>query len=451
MSFSLGCHQTEKELYGFPFSSCDYASVSWLSAPVNNLSAPCLQESRGNASPTLLPTSNPGGAICSNYIAPRLPVSALASLLAMRQRDVVTTKLRGTSSGFFNDIAFGSDCTSKDSPLSEIDIKLHKVHYAVHKESLKRPLTPDDADSISQLSTPNLSPVPVRNTVCASVSTPSVVSTCSKSGSKSGRNGTSTKTNDGKWMSTLDDLKAYKRDHGDCIVPRGYTKNPRLASWVAEQRKQFKLMKDGKASSITPERILMLDSVGFSWNAQDAAWDKHMSDLKAFRLEHGHCHVPLNNTRFPKLGLWVKEQRRHYSLMKQGKQSHMTEERVRELGSIDFCWDTHEATWLERLRELMDFKEQYGSCFVPSNYDVNPKLGTWVHHQRRQYRKWQEGQPCHITPDRVRALVNIGFVWKPRDKKPGLCVSDDSSASSSESDYDIETLDLRPSKRQRSL
>ena len=41
---------------------------------------------------------------------------------------------------------------------------------------------------------------------------------------------------DTKWLATLEQLKEYKREHGDCIVPRGYTLNPRLASWVAEQR-----------------------------------------------------------------------------------------------------------------------------------------------------------------------------------------------------------------------
>ena len=39
-----------------------------------------------------------------------------------------------------------------------------------------------------------------------------------------------------KWMTTFEELKKYKEIHGDCIVPRGYALNPRLASWVAEQR-----------------------------------------------------------------------------------------------------------------------------------------------------------------------------------------------------------------------
>jgi hypothetical protein len=41
---------------------------------------------------------------------------------------------------------------------------------------------------------------------------------------------------DDKWLGMLQELKEYKATHGNCIVPRGYSPNPRLASWVAEQR-----------------------------------------------------------------------------------------------------------------------------------------------------------------------------------------------------------------------
>jgi hypothetical protein len=44
------------------------------------------------------------------------------------------------------------------------------------------------------------------------------------------------KKKDTKWLVTLGELKSYREEHGDCIVPRGYALNPRLASWVAEQR-----------------------------------------------------------------------------------------------------------------------------------------------------------------------------------------------------------------------
>lgn len=44
------------------------------------------------------------------------------------------------------------------------------------------------------------------------------------------------KNKDLKWLASLEKLKIYKDQFGDCIVPRGYAQDPQLASWVAEQR-----------------------------------------------------------------------------------------------------------------------------------------------------------------------------------------------------------------------
>jgi hypothetical protein len=196
----------------------------------------------------------------------------------------------------------------------------------------------------------------------------------------------------------------------------------------------------------------MLNAQDFAWNAQQAAWQRQMQDLKTFRLQVGHCHVPLNHATFPKLGLWVKEQRRHYSLMKLSKSSHMTLERKAELDEIEFCWDTHEATWLERLRELQEYRSKEGHVIVPTTYPQNLKLGTWVHHQRRQYKKFIEKQPCHITQERIQALESLGFVWYPRDNKGGGSSSGASLCSDDNTERrDVSHLDLRPRKRQRTV
>ena len=182
---------------------------------------------------------------------------------------------------------------------------------------------------------------------------------------------------DSKWMITYQELLAYRAQHGDCVVPRGYPPNPRLASWVAEQRKQYKLNLDGRASSITDDRVQLLNQIHFAWNAQESAWARHLGHLQRFRAQHGHCHVPMDDPHYPKLGLWVKEQRRHYTLLKQGKRTHMTDQRAQQLEEMDFCWDTHHSTWLERLGDLAEFKRERGHCSVPTNYPANTKLATW--------------------------------------------------------------------------
>jgi len=234
-----------------------------------------------------------------------------------------------------------------------------------------------------------------------------------------GAAGTTPKPKDIKWLSMLGLLREYKAETGDCIVPRGYGPNPKLASWVAEQRKQYKLMCDGKPSNITPERVAALNELEFAWNAQEAAWARHYSDLRAYKVKFGDCLVPLSYTDRPQLGLWVKEQRRHYMLLVQGRKSHMTQARIAQLESVGFVWDSHEATWWDRFNDLKAYQAVHGNCMVPTKYQPNPRLGTWVHHQRRQYRKLKHGKTSHMTHERMEALESIGFCWTPRGGKDG--------------------------------
>jgi Helicase associated domain len=66
------------------------------------------------------------------------------------------------------------------------------------------------------------------------------------------------------WWDKLNLLRVYHRQHGHCNVPAN-DRNKKLASWVKCQRRQYKLYWEGKSSSMTPERILELEQVGFQW------------------------------------------------------------------------------------------------------------------------------------------------------------------------------------------
>jgi len=60
----------------------------------------------------------------------------------------------------------------------------------------------------------------------------------------------------------------YKATYGNCMVPQRYLANPQLGTWVHTQRRQYKLLKGGKKSSMTAEKISRLNSVGFDWDAK---------------------------------------------------------------------------------------------------------------------------------------------------------------------------------------
>jgi Helicase associated domain len=163
-----------------------------------------------------------------------------------------------------------------------------------------------------------------------------------------------------------------------------------------------------------------LNDVGFVWNAQEESWHRHFTLLCKYHGEFGHCHVSVNDPNYPKLGHWVKEQRRHYGLMLRSKPSHMNLDRCNKLSALNFCYDAHKSTWHQRLAELEEFKRVNGHCVVPSNA-ANAKLAIWVHHQRRQYRKLLTGKLSHLTSERLTALESIGFSWLPREQSSNAC------------------------------
>ncbi|KAL7466132.1 hypothetical protein ACHAXS_006424 [Conticribra weissflogii] len=58
--------------------------------------------------------------------------------------------------------------------------------------------------------------------------------------------------------------------------------------------------------------------------------------------------------------------------------------------------------------------------WLTSTYPKNQPLAYWVFKQRGQYRIYMKGelsndikQSSHMTPDRIRALDEIGFEWNP--------------------------------------
>lgn len=141
-----------------------------------------------------------------------------------------------------------------------------------------------------------------------------------------------------QWADHFKNLCDYHRKEGNCQVPHLYPPNPSLARWVKRQRYSYKVLKEGKASSMTLERIAALEGIGFVWDSQSAAWEDRFRDLTAFRYTHGHCNVPSRFGGNPKLATWVKCQRRQYRAYREGRHSTMTTERISNLESIGFQW-----------------------------------------------------------------------------------------------------------------
>lgn len=141
-----------------------------------------------------------------------------------------------------------------------------------------------------------------------------------------------------QWEALYNQLRAYRQRHGNCLVPQHKADNLRLARWVKRQRYQYKLLKEGKLSNMTPDRVKALEEIGFVWDSHTSTWEERLQELKEFKKAHSHCNVPITFQPNPKLAAWVKCQRRQYKLFVDGESSNMTEKRIHKLESIGFEW-----------------------------------------------------------------------------------------------------------------
>ena len=143
------------------------------------------------------------------------------------------------------------------------------------------------------------------------------------------------------WEEQYRALLSHHRQFGNCKVPARFKGNPKLGRWVMTQRRQFTLMAQGFPNALTAHRIQRLEAIGFTWSIRPepvSLWNKKLQELKAYKAAFGNCMVPQRYQANTQLGTWVHTQRRQYKLMKEGKKSSMTKEKVQALDSIGFFW-----------------------------------------------------------------------------------------------------------------
>ncbi|MEO7724213.1 MAG: helicase associated domain-containing protein [Chthoniobacterales bacterium] len=204
--------------------------------------------------------------------------------------------------------------------------------------------------------------------------------------------------NEADWQKMLLGLARFKRQHGHTQVPRHWEEPPGLGVWVTYQRS---LHRQGR---LAPEHERRLRRWSFDFAPVDPRWHLHYARLAEFYKRHDHCNMGNSGDAF---GQWVAKQRLFY---REGK---LTARQIRQLNAIRFAWvkggrvsPVAEARWLRNLRALERFKKRHGHCRVPQNQGKRRGLGVWVANTRAFYGR---GEP---PAERVRALNELGFVWK---------------------------------------
>jgi hypothetical protein len=211
--------------------------------------------------------------------------------------------------------------------------------------------------------------------------------------------------------------------------------DPDLATWIKDQRRQYRLLKENgqesqeslrntsscqtSSESLDQARVRALEQIGFTWDMRhDIEWKKLFAELCQYKESYGTCMVPARSTNYQKLGHWVMTQRRQYVLLsKEDRSSRMTAERLKLLNSIGFVWvvrkkNEKSESFLNCMKEFKQFKTQHGHCNVPQNYSENTKLAQWARHLRSQYKRKNQGKHfTTLTAEIIKFLDDIGFVW----------------------------------------
>lgn len=141
---------------------------------------------------------------------------------------------------------------------------------------------------------------------------------------------------------------------------------------------------------------------------QEEVWLGHYNDLIKFQKKTGEPHPGPKDTEV-KLYHWCKNQRRFYKTRK------LAQHRIDLLNKIDFNWVNSNSTFDQRVKELLEFKQEHDTIHVSQvafpKDSKNHKLSRWVNEMRRLYNE------NRLSIDRINKLNKIGFIWNMEDER----------------------------------
>lgn len=197
-------------------------------------------------------------------------------------------------------------------------------------------------------------------------------------------------------------LKAYKEEHGDCLVPHSY-----ITESGVHLGNIVNSLRSGSRKTTLEERE-KLDSLGFVWSIKRRfPFNEVVSLLKEYKEEYGDCLVPKSH--ITKNGIRLGS---IVGSIRNGNRKTTPEQRE-ILDSLGFAWKVNEnLSFGEVVSLLKAYKEKNGDCLVPVLYKTEDgvSLGRIVSNIRSGNRR--------TTFEEKEVLNNLGFVWAAKESVP---------------------------------
>ena len=203
------------------------------------------------------------------------------------------------------------------------------------------------------------------------------------------------------WQEQYSYVREYRKTYPDRWpqAKEGYPVDNNLGTWCSTQRVKY------NKKELSPERMQLLEAIGFVWDPLEAAWQEQYNYVQEYRKIHPD-RWPAQKEEYlvdNNLGTWCSTQRTAYA------QQKLSPERIQLLEDIGFMWDSLEAAWQEQYNYVQEYRKIHPDRWPAQKeeYPVDNNLGTWCGRQRKAYTQQK------LSPERIQLLEAIGFVWDP--------------------------------------
>ena len=195
------------------------------------------------------------------------------------------------------------------------------------------------------------------------------------------------------WEIQFQAIKRCWKSHPQCkpFIPSDYPQYQMLEKFIMNQREARQKGRLGN------ERIVLLDSIGFPWDHNEALWEHSYNLLRGMK---GHFPSSVSDEQTEKrLYNWCLTQRR---LRRRGK---LSPEKIRKLDRIGFHWEPHDETWDSHFAALKIFVKRHRRLPKMHKSAKNEYLlAAWINFQKSLVRK------SKLPEDRLERLIKEGII-----------------------------------------
>ena len=234
------------------------------------------------------------------------------------------------------------------------------------------------------------------------------------------------------WQYHYSQLKQYYDQHSHSRVPSKYPLNQRLPFWVKEQRYQYGLIKKGKGSSLTKEKIALLEEVGCVWGVKNRTTEGAKASNKL--RDKNNAGTFLGETKHSakkKLGIISEDANCPPCFGDKKKRRLRGPNDAAQIGVKIFVDNStnssvnkasklyDKSAWQCRYSQQKRYYDQHGHSKVPTNYHDNPELGMWVRSQRCENELRQNGKASSLTKENINLLNEVEIAQQKPSKTSG--------------------------------